>query len=332
MPMAPVGFSRAAISVLITCAALMAACTPKPDAATLAERTLKAQTLLDTYYGSSSQLDEAGRLIDEVLRDAPDYPPAHAQAARVVIMNGHLVRFEFAGNTLERAEKILLRATELDPTYAEAHSLLGHVYTLAGKYREAEAALTEASRLGSTNPWTLVNWAHLFEMQGKYDMAMMNWASVVNEGRKTTPQELRAHIAAIEFQRNLLARSGPQYAEQVRALCKSALASAPKQDAWSWGNCANDLSIVGDFDESIVAARGALERMDYGAGRYTLACGLVGKWSELSAAGNRAEAEKYFVEASTVYPNLARLTDSFCGGGPRHKAAQQRLRERLESP
>lgn len=316
--------------ILLACAALAAACGPKrPDPEVLAERTLKAQTLLDTYYGDSSQLDEAGRQIDGILSDAPDYAPAHAQAARLVLMDGHLVAWQFNGGTLDRAERILLRARELDPTYAEAHSLLGHVYTLARKYPEAEAALTEASRLGSTNPWTMVNWAHLFERQGKYESAMVNWGAVIEEARKATPQELRAYVAAIEFQRNLYARFGPQYAEQVRALCKTALANAPKQDAWAWGNCANDLAIVGDFDESIAASRGALERMNYGAGRYTLACGLIGKWGELRQAGKPAEAEKYFVEAAEVYPRLEDLTENFCGGSPKNLAIQKMLAQRL---
>jgi tetratricopeptide (TPR) repeat protein len=317
------------LTAALVCFALATACTVRPDPAALAAKTFKAQTLLDEYYGDSSQLDEAARLLDEIHEEDPSYAPAYAQAARVVIMNGHVVAWKFTGGTLERAESILLRGRELDPKYAEIPSLLGHTYTLAGKYPEAEAALTEADRLGSTNPWTQVNWGHLYDRQGKYKEAQAKWIGVFEAGRMGTPQELKAYIAAIEFQRSFLAGYGTIYAEKVRSLCEMALARTPRQDAWSWGNCANDLSIVGDFDNSIAKAREALTRMNYGAGRYTLACGLIGKWSDLSAAGQHAEAKKYFAEAASVYPDLAELTESFCGGSPKHKAAQKRLRERL---
>jgi tetratricopeptide (TPR) repeat protein len=309
---------------------VVAGCAVKTDTAVLAKRTAEVQLLLDEYYGDRARIEGAGRQLDEILAEHPSHAPAYVQAARLVLKRGRLVNLQFAGGTLERAEQILLKARELDPKYTETHSLLGHVYTLAARYPEAEAALAEADRLGSTNPWTQVNWGHLYEKQGKMSEAQMEWIGVIEAGRTATPQERGAYLGAIGFQRNLLARAGQVVL--VKDLGDKATAVAAPHDAWTWGNYSNDLSIAGDFDEAIVKARAALTKMDYGAGRYTLACGLIGKWAGLSAAGNRAEAEKYFAEAAAVYPDLAELTGSFCGGSPTHVAAQKLLRERLGVP
>jgi len=76
------------------------------------------------------------------------------------------------------------------------------------------------------------------------------------------------------------------------------------EDAWTLGNYAAFLHEVRRDEEAIATARAALALSNYGAVRRTLAMSLYGRWAQVLAAGNPAEAEKYFKEAQSIHPDL----------------------------
>jgi len=84
---------------------------------------------------------------------------------------------------------------------------------------------------------------------------------------------------------------------------KNEIAYAP-DDAWIWGNYSSFLLFsYGDVDGAIAKGQKAISIMDYGMGRFTLACALYTKWALLLQDGNKKkEAQQYFVRAWYLYP------------------------------
>jgi tetratricopeptide (TPR) repeat protein len=275
----------------------------------LSTKTYKAQELLDRYYGDSANIAQAQELVAAVLRAHPKFVPAYVQAARLTIMGGHIVSYEFTGGTVERAEQILLRARDLEPDNAEVYGLLGHVYFLKGQMDTAIESLDKAKQLNSSNPWLHNNYGDVYQRLQKYELAEGEYQIVVALGPGTSAQQRRAYLHALKQKQWLAALREDN--PQVLRLGKMATDAAPVDDAWTWGDVANVLFIQGYFDESIDHSRKALRIMNYGVGRNNLALGLYGKWASLVAKGPEPEAEKYFEEAFSLEPDLTGVVRRF---------------------
>lgn len=128
--------------------------------------------LLDSYEGERKTLEEARSRLDSILAQSPDFAPAHREYARYFIMAGHISYRDFAPGSLEAAEASLNRALELDPNYAAAYVLAGHLYTLQGDLQRATESLDKAQALGSKDPWLYLNRADVFGKQGQLDVAL----------------------------------------------------------------------------------------------------------------------------------------------------------------
>jgi tetratricopeptide (TPR) repeat protein len=287
-------------------AAAQSAASPSEE---LLARTHKAQVLLDQYYGNRDKIARAQQYVVEVLEAAPQFVPAYVQAARVMIMGGHIVSRQFASGTLEGAEGVLLKAKALEPDNAEVHGLLGHVYYLKGDLNAAMLSLETAKRLKSPNPWLNNNYGDLFLRLKQIELADRHYQLVTDLGAGTTAQQLRAYVYALQ-KRQWVAALREDNPEVLR-LGKMAVDAAPPEDAWVWGDVASVLFIQGYFDESIAHSRKALSIMNYGVGRSNLALGLYGKWASMVVSGRGPEAEKYFAEAYALNPNLTQVVQRF---------------------
>jgi tetratricopeptide (TPR) repeat protein len=294
---------------LFLCAIEAVAQTSPSFSKELAAKTYKAQVLLDQYQGNRTNLMQAQELIVDILKVEPRFVPAYIQAARITIMGGHIVSHKFVGGTLETAESILLEAKRLEPSNAEVYGLLGHVYARKGNMPAAVESLDKAKELKSPNPWLNNNYGDVYMELKKYELSDKHYQIVEKLGVGATPQQRRAYIYALQ-KRQWIAVLKDDNAEMLR-LGKLATAAAPVDDAWTWGEVANNLFIQGYFDESIAHSRKALSIMNYGVGRNNLALGLYGKWASLASKGGAAEAEKYFQEAFSLKPDLADVVQRF---------------------
>lgn len=106
---------------------------PKANKRQLAKIVLEAQTLIDEYQGQGDLLERANELLAKAVQLDRNYAPTYVQAARLTLVGGHIVSYEFAGGTLETAESLLRKAISLDPDGADAYVVLGHVSRLMGK-------------------------------------------------------------------------------------------------------------------------------------------------------------------------------------------------------
>jgi tetratricopeptide (TPR) repeat protein len=279
----------------------------------LAKLTYEAQQLIDEYYGDQAQLTRAESVLQNVLTKDPKFVPAYLQAARLALVSGFIVQveqsFHFEGGTLEVARAMLEHAEQLEPKNPDVHVLLGHLHTVEEDLGAALRALQTAEQLQSTNPWLHNNFGEVFMQVHDLDEADRHYRMVEALGPGKTSQQRRAYIQALTRRQTVAMFKDDN--EAVKRLGKLATEAAPPNDAWTWGNVANNLFIQGFFEDAIRDSRKALSIMSYGVGRQNLALALYGKWAELTAAGRLADAEKYFVEAYSLHPDLDAVVARF---------------------
>ena len=104
---------------------------------------------------------EASQLLGAIIRDVPDFSPAHSALAQHA--NGrHIV---CPGSFREQATTLMAldharTARLLDPLDAKAHLSLGWSHALLGQFVEAEAAYRAALQLNGNDPWVLTSATH----------------------------------------------------------------------------------------------------------------------------------------------------------------------------
>lgn len=275
-------------------------------------RMERATALLDSYRGDGTILEEARLELDVILARNPDFAPAHREYARYYIMAGHISGRNFVPGALEAADVSLRRAMEIDPNYAAAYVLGGHLYYLQGKPQQAKAALDRAEKLGSTDPWLYLNRADILENEGDLETAEAIYRQVLASGSTNAKVMESAYSGLIGYYR-AYHRDG-----DADRTYRELIAYAPDV-AWSHGSYATFLLCRMDQPAAAVERfRIALDKMNYGIARAGLAAALYREWAFQAVEGESAVAAALLEEAQSIRPgDPVETYDSFCRGSGR---------------
>ena len=206
-----------------------------------------------------------------------------------------------------RAEKAAVKALELDPSLAEAHSALGSVQHYNWKWNEAEQEFKRAIEL---NP----NYANAHNLYASYLMSrgrIDESIAASNRARELDPLSL-----AISVQRAYLLENARRYDEAIEQLNHViAVDQNHYQAQWMLGHT---YAMNGQLDQAIAAAEKAVALSDRAAG----ALGMLGMIYGL--ANRRVEANKVLQELLTLneqrYVTPAALAYVYIGLGDRDQA------------
>lgn len=265
---------------------------------------LRARDILDSWSGQGDKLSEADALLKSVIQKDGNFAPAYREFGRLYIMKGYINYDNFEQGSLNPAEASILKSIEIEPNYADSYVLLGHLYTNMKKYSDAKDALVTAEKIGTNIPWLHLNWAALLIKQKKYEEALKRYQRVLETGtsnRKAYGSALSGVTTAYRHMK--------QY-DKANEGYKKEITYAPDV-AWNWGNYSNFLLFsYNDVDGAIVNGQKAISIMDYGMGRFTLACALYTKWALLLQDANKKEgAQQYFEKAWALYPYPERIIE-----------------------
>ena len=262
------------------------------------EKFQKAQNLLDAYGGNTGTLYTAKKELDLITKEFPNYAPAYKELARYEIKKGHMSYYNYAEGSLEKAEKYLKKATALDPNFAGAYVLGGHLYRLMDRYPEAMASLKKAEKLGGTDdPWYYNNWGDIIKDYRQYNGAALQYRKAIELNSKNK----NATTAALQGLQFCYRKTGQlDKSEEVHRL----IIKHQPESAWNYGNYAEFLLCRMDkYEESITQSKKAIEIMPYGAAHYFLSAALYRKWAESVLTNNDENTEKLLAEAQAMIPN-----------------------------
>lgn len=310
-------------AMLVSCAASIAATTEKLTLRpAYAPKFNHAVELLDGYRGDSSELETARTELDEVLKANPRHAPSHREKARYFIMRGHTSSLRFQPGSLEAADSAINKALEIQPDYAEAFVLRGHLYRLMGRHQDAKTALEKAEKLGTADPWLQNNLADLLLDEGNSAAAAKRYKKVIDSKTPNKKAMGSAYEGLIRYYTSLgeLDKADKAYRESI---------DLEPDSAWKYGNYAQFLLCKkDDYENSIIRSRQALSIMNYGVGRYWLASALYRKWAQSAVAGGSDNGKQYYLEAQAIHPNPDEITASAAHCPPLQLVAQALARKR----
>ena len=264
----------------------------------------KAKKLIDAWSGQQNILLDADEILKGIIQIDPDFAPAYREYGRLYIMSGYIKTVghvsSFEKGTLDPSEKSILHSINIEPDYADSYVLLGHLYTKKKLYSEAEEALKKAEDIGTKTPWLDLNWAELLNIQGNSEKALLRYKKVIEEKSSNKKAHARALSGVTKY---YYFKSDFEKAKQSHI---KHLEFEP-ENAWNWGNYSSFLLFwYGDVDGAVESGEKALDLMNYGMGRFTLACALYTKWAMLLEKGD-GDANKYFERAYKLYPDLEKV-------------------------
>lgn len=273
-----------------------------------------AKMWLDEWGGQGDQLAKAQAALDRVLKANPRNVGARIEMARFHIKSGFINYRNFQPGSLEKATWELQYAREADPNSVDVEVLWAHVLYLRGWSREAVKVLERVEAKATENPWLYLNWA-----QALTDLSQ--WSAAESQLRKAqalyvklaspSPKVIRSlheNLASVLAHQGKLAEADKEYRD---------LLALDPGSAWTHGNYANFLLFRRAApDAAIAEAEKAIELMNYGMARLTLAAARYAKWAQLKqqmpakAAEQLALARKSASDFSWIMPQAAKSMDA----------------------
>ena len=242
-------------------------------------------------------LDKAIAYLESAIREDPTYALPYVGVADCYNALGAV---QFSALTppeaRRRAEAAALKALELDPTLAEAHSALGYVRHFSWDWAAAEQEFQRAIEL---NP----NYANAHNYYASYLMSRGRTDEVFaasNRARELDPLSL-----AISAQRGFLLFLARRYDESIEQL-RGIIATDPNHYQAHWF-LAHTYAASGQLDEAIAASEKATAlgaRSPGALGILGLAYGLAGKKDEATKIVNELlelNERRYVTPAALVF-------------------------------
>lgn len=261
----------------------------------------QARAWIDEWAGAGNELARASENLERVLKGNPRNAAARIQMARYYLITGHINYRNFRPGSLEKAAAELDFARHVDPKSAQVYVLLGHLYYLGGASRQAVDTLAKAESIGTDDPWLYLNWADAL-------MDLNQWSAAETQLRKAqaafalkppAPRVIKAYhgkLGEVAVYLGKLDEADSAYRAQLELDPKS---------AWTHGNYANFLLFNrGLPDAAIDEAQQALQIMNYGMARLTLAAAHYAKWAELKRS-KPAKAAEYLKLAKEDTPDFS---------------------------
>jgi hypothetical protein len=324
---------RLLLSALLAAHALLCSSPARaqaPDSESAAAALAQATLLLDTYYGSDSDLRRAGELISGVL-DADDRnAAAYVQAARLVVKGGHIVSGKYVEGTAQAYGALLDRALALDPANQKALILKAEACNMQQQHVLGKLFLDKAAKYGEKDVWLWMGYARYFHDTGDKDAAYRQYLRVEQAGPGTSPSQRRAYTSALL---ELAGYDAPEGRPRIKELAAKALRERYPTNAWVVGDFAGRFISLGMFDDAIFYAREALRTMDYGVGRLNLAVALYGKAAGLILSGRpQAESDRLIAEAQALGVSRKAILDRLERTGSVSEMLMPTLRTIVQPP
>ncbi len=267
---------------------------------------------VEAALDGNRDFETAGLLLTTLLQIDHDNPDVYVEAARLDMKVGgsrdelDLGPGHFRRGVLDRARVALDRAVELDPARADTYVLYAHLAFQQRNQVKAMEMLKRAEKLGTSNPWLIVNKAEVLYQQAELDsnerlreqaLALLEQAVATRplhpSANATAARDLTVHYIRTR-QLDRLDRSYQQWIE---------VAPGNPDPPLRYGIFLMDQR--NDLEGALAQARASVAVRASEYGNAFLARMLAVKASKsLLEDGDRARAWLLFEEAQATYPEL----------------------------
>jgi tetratricopeptide (TPR) repeat protein len=208
-------------------------------------------------------------------------------------LGGHIIRDEYQPGALDQFEQLVDKALALDPDNLDAITLKVEARERAHDYPSVLKTIQRGIALAPADARLHLSLGDYYWTNGQPEKAIEEYKLLVTRGPGNDRASRRVYPQAL-LQASKI-HEHPSYIRGIREMASRADYNRNPNDAWTLGSFAELFSRLAFFDDAIFYQRKALDVMDYGAGRRTLAIALYGKAAQMQLSGK--DGSKLIAEA-----------------------------------
>ena len=268
-------------------------------------KVMKAKSLIP---GSSSEMKEATKLLNEVINVSPNFAPAYVQVARL-ISNQRLTK-----EMIKIMESVLNTALILEPEYGYAMAMMAYTKIRKRELDDAEMYLLKAEQSGTGYPYVKSMWSDLLMRKGKYKEA----TKIAIEGFNDYKDNPELAVSYIKMIISSLRRIKGNF-DELDYWYKKRIELRPNVAFFYFSYSSFLVFHKYNFDAAITNAEKAVNIANSDNARRILATALYCKWSTLDDTPNMEfEATQFFKRATLVDTDLNYLLSQMSKNTYRH--------------
>jgi len=144
------------------------------------EAYLKYLQAMDYIYQFNIEGNALGKKsAEEAIALDPEYAWAYRALARTHMMDAWLGTTKSPKQSLAKTKELLQKAIALDETYAEAHGMLGFLFSMTGKHNKAVATAEHAVALNPNSAYTHAILGHTLRFAGRWEEAIPEYKKAI---------------------------------------------------------------------------------------------------------------------------------------------------------
>jgi len=264
--------------------------------------------IIDTWPSNGDEIAKAEGYLGKIISRRPNMVQAYLEMARVKMKSDPQMVGHNNANGVQQAERLINVALKIDPNYVNSYVLLGYVYAVEGRTREAKKVLEKAERMGTRNMWLYYNWGLAYEKEKDPDGALKVYLKGIDSQIDMKDEALKSSNLAVDgiFDNAIDILETKRDWERLDSVYKRQLDVMPHYCLMA--RYARFLLMrKQEYHSARSLAKVPMDTSCQEEAQTTIAIGILGRWNDKKQVNAKGEKDYYYYQAIGMMPNMQKL-------------------------